>query len=66
MRLTQTHTYAELDVSKAAFDEIATKLRNAGYDDVFLDGGDTIDMHGIALVVSQPPPPILVVHGKAR
>jgi hypothetical protein len=43
-----THTYALLDVSPAAYDEIAAKLREAGYDHAFGDEGE-IDMHGIAL-----------------
>jgi hypothetical protein len=50
-----THTYAELPVSRATYDEIAAKLREAGYDHVFMPerGRDepTIDMHGIGLIV---------------
>lgn len=50
-----THTYAELAVSRATYDEIAGKLREAGYDHAFLPerGRDepTIDMHGIGLIV---------------
>jgi hypothetical protein len=42
-----THTYALLPVSKQTFDEIARKLRDAGYDHAFDDG--VIDMHGIGL-----------------
>lgn len=45
--LRQTHTFATLEVSQAAFDEIEKKLREAGYDHAFVDG--LIDMHGIAL-----------------
>ena len=53
-RLNVTHTYALLEVSAAAYDEIAAKLREAGYDHVF--GGDgEIDMHGIALTRAAPP-----------
>jgi hypothetical protein len=48
MELRQTHTYAELEVSKAAYDEIAVLLRRAGYNHVFMEDG-TIDMHGIGL-----------------
>lgn len=58
----QTHTYVTLEVSQAAYNEIATKLREAGYDHVFGDDGE-IDMHGLALVyvgsdgiVREPPP----------
>lgn len=42
-----TYTYVELEVSKAAYDEIAAKLRAAGYD---CFDGIIIDMHGLALV----------------
>lgn len=50
-----THTFAELGVSAAAYDEIAGKLREAGYDHAFIEatvgsGGLVIDMHGIGLV----------------
>lgn len=44
-----THTYALLDVSKSAYDEIAEKLILAGYQQAINDEGE-IDMHGIALV----------------
>lgn len=43
-----THTYVELEVSAVAYDEIAAKLREAGYHHSF-DGDLAIDMHGIAL-----------------
>lgn len=49
MPVRQTYTYAELEVSKAAYDEIAGKLRAANYDHAFMDNG-TIDMHGIGLI----------------
>jgi hypothetical protein len=42
-----THTYAVLEISSAVYNEIASKLRDAGYDHVF--DGAVIDMHGIAL-----------------
>ena len=48
-----THTFAELELSPAAYDEIAAKLREAGW---FVDGG-AIDMHGIGVTRSAPPPP---------
>jgi len=48
MTLRTTYTYVELEVSAAAYDEIAGKLRAAGYDHAFHDG--TIDMHGLALI----------------
>lgn len=52
-----TYSYVILPVSKAAFDEIAGKLRAAGYDQAFHDEEDgglvglVIDMHGLALQV---------------
>lgn len=52
MSLRQTHTYAVLEVSRLAFDEIAKKLREAEYDHAFHD--DVIDMHGIALAPEAP------------
>jgi hypothetical protein len=46
-----THTYAILEVSREAYQEIKAKLEAAGYADQFLvsDGVALIDMHGIAL-----------------
>lgn len=52
MTIRQTHTFAELELSKAAYDEIATKLRAAGYDHAFIDDG-IIDMHGIGVTVEE-------------
>lgn len=43
-----THTVATLEVSAAAYKEIAQKLRDASYHHVFLDEG-VIDMTGIGL-----------------
>jgi hypothetical protein len=54
MRLTSTHTFVELEISPAAWQEIAEKLRAAGYDHAFADDR-TIDMHGIALVRNEAP-----------
>lgn len=48
-----THTYALLEVSPAAYEEISKALRAAGYDHAFHeddDRGTVVDMHGIALV----------------
>ena len=42
-----THTYAVLDISPAAFEEIHRLLEKADYHHCFI--GDVIDMHGIAL-----------------
>lgn len=49
--LRQTHTFVVLELSKAAFDEIHTKLANAGYDHAFIrdDNKLKIDMQGIAV-----------------
>jgi hypothetical protein len=43
-----THTVVTLEVSEAIWYDIASLLRDAGYDHVFRDG--MIDMTGIALV----------------
>jgi hypothetical protein len=45
MVMRSTHTYARLPLSPQAYEEIATKLRTAGYDHAFIGNGD-IDMHG--------------------
>jgi hypothetical protein len=46
-----THSYAILEISSAAYQEIKEKLDAAGYWDQFqvCDGVAVIDMHGIAL-----------------
>jgi hypothetical protein len=44
-----THTYAVLEVSKEAFEEIKTKLLAAGYQHAIDDDEGIIDMHGIGL-----------------
>lgn len=46
--MTTTHTYALMGLSRAAYDEIAAAMREAGYDHVFGADGE-IDMHGIAV-----------------
>jgi len=48
--LRQTHTYVEMEISQTAYDEIAAKFREAGYDHVFMKD-EVMDMHGIALKV---------------
>lgn len=56
-RMTKTQTYSILPVSQATFQEIMTKLQDAGYDgQIHARQGDrltldTIDMHGLALQV---------------
>lgn len=47
-----THTFATLEVPAAAFDFIAAKLKEAGYEHAFVDGA--LDMHGIGLVKLAP------------
>lgn len=44
-----SHTYALLEVSATAYDEIRKLLEAAGYGHAFADDG-AIDMHGIALM----------------
>ena len=48
-----THTYAELEVSPEAYDEIRSKLEAAGYTHAFMEDG-AIDMHGIGLIRGRP------------
>lgn len=48
MSLNVTHTFARLNVSQEAYDEIKAKLTVAGYQQAFIEG--VIDMHGIGLV----------------
>lgn len=60
-----SYTYVILELSHAAYTEIAAKMRNAGYEHAFCpgdgEGDERIDMHGIAvapetivIVKSQP------------
>jgi hypothetical protein len=55
--MVQTHTYAILELSKASFEEIKTKLENAGYQDqIHVNGEDgriVVDMHGIAVAAEK-------------
>ena len=44
-----TYTYAVLEITPAAFDEIADKLKRAGYGHAIQADGQIADMHGIAL-----------------
>ncbi|MBY3433066.1 hypothetical protein HFN89_02585 [Rhizobium laguerreae] len=48
-----THTYATLEVSIEAYDEIAQKLKDASYGHAFMEDG-VIDMHGIGLLRAHP------------
>ncbi len=52
-----THTLAELELSQFAYDEIARKLREAGYEHAFGIGNDEglIDMSGIGVVRASDP-----------
>ena len=56
MTITSTYTYATMEISKAAWDEIAEKLKEAGYTQAFHDFGRVLDMHGIALVQEREKP----------
>lgn len=51
-RLRQTHTVVELDLPPEVYDYIAQRLRDAGYDHLFLQEGTDIliDMSGIGIV----------------
>ena len=46
-----THTYVIMELTKASYEEIMSKMKDAGYDHVFNehDGRQVIDMHGIAV-----------------
>lgn len=46
-----SYTYAILEISEKAYNEIRKKLAAAGYEDQFGtdDGKEVIDMHGIAV-----------------
>jgi hypothetical protein len=57
--MTYTHTYAIMDVSEAAYNEIKKKLEDAGYQHAIhidRDGSVVLDMHGIALAIETLPP----------
>jgi len=47
-----TRTYVHLEVSESTYNDIAAKLKDAGYDHAFHSHDETpcVDMHGIALV----------------
>lgn len=47
-QLRTTYTFATLEISKAAYDEIRNKLTEAGYQHTFHEDG-VIDMHGIGI-----------------
>ena len=60
---TATHTYVELELSQATYDEIERKLLEAGYDHLFVQGpGSAIDMHGIAVTREVPSPAQVAVN----
>ena len=51
-----TRTYVCLPLSKAAFEEIQDKMKEAGYNHAFSEStyhGTVIDMHGIAVAKDQ-------------
>jgi hypothetical protein len=49
------HTLAMMELSASAWEEIARKMHDAGYDHVF-SGDGMIDMNGIAVVKTKPEP----------
>jgi DNA-directed RNA polymerase subunit F len=51
-----THTYAILEVTPGAYEEIRTRLEAGGYADAFHrdDGQEVIDLHGLALKATGP------------
>lgn len=52
MAIKVTHTYAVLDISKEAYQEIRRLLEEAGYSHAFHkddERPEVIDMHGIAI-----------------
>lgn len=53
-----TYTYVILDLSTDAYEEIAAKLKAAGYEHAFHkdDGRIVIDMHGIAVAEDSATP----------
>lgn len=64
-----THTYAVLEISRDAWEEIAAKLQAAGYQHAFhrdvTDGGaPVIDMHGIAVKAQRDPKHTVVENEK--
>lgn len=59
-----TYTFAELEVSPAAYDEIKGKLEQAGYGHAFIE--DAIDMHGIGLTREACAHPDVCTCGKCR
>lgn len=60
-RVRVTHTVAEMEVSQRTYTEIAARLREAGYEHVFLSDG-VIDMSGIGLRVEERPRSALVTN----
>ena len=49
--MTYTHTYVKLPVSQETFDEIRNKLLDAGYGEFLSLDDESIDMHGLAIIV---------------
>ena len=49
----KTNTLAQLEVSASVFDEIAAKLRDAGYDHAFVNG--MLDLSGVGLTRGAEP-----------
>jgi dUTP pyrophosphatase len=47
-----TRTVVQMGLSQTAYDEIATNIRNAGYEHLFMNDEGAIDMTGIAVVAN--------------
>lgn len=57
--LRTTHSFAIMEVSQSAYDEIKAKLEEAGYDHAVWEEGDDgtlLAMNGIALALERPKP----------
>lgn len=55
-----THTFAELELTPIAYDEIRAKLTEAQYQHAFIDRA-TIDMHGIGVTRGEENTPIDII-----
>lgn len=58
-----TRTFAIMEVSRSVYEEVAERLRAAGYDHAFVDGD--LDMHGIALRAQAVKEPVTPSDGHA-
>lgn len=54
-RPTHTRTFVTLEIDPQVWDEIAERLRDAGYDHAFVLEGRGLDLHNIALTKRSDP-----------